>query len=225
MTNEDTTTKLLRDVDAYIERLFVPADEALEAALRDSREAGLPPINVSATQGRLLQLLVEISGAESVLEIGTLGGYSSIWFMRSLMSPRRFLMTLELDPHHAEVARKNIKRAGISEEEFEIMVGDAHDSLDILVAEESGPFDLIFIDADKESYPDYLEQAMKLSRPGTLILADNALRGVSVLDPDGDSPRATREFNERIAHDERLSAIVLPLIRDRVDGIAIAKVL
>ncbi len=225
MTNEDTTMKLLRDVDAYIQGLFVPADDALEAALRDSLEAGLPTINVSPTQGRLLQLLVEISGAERILEIGTLGGYSSIWFMRSLASPDRFLMTLELDPHHAEVARKNIERAGISEEEFEIMVGDAHDSLDILVGEESGPFDLIFIDADKESYPDYLEQAIKLSRPGTLILADNALRGVSVLDPDGDSPRATRAFNERIAHDERLSAIVLPLIRERIDGIAIARVL
>jgi len=225
MTNEDTTTKLLRDVDTYIEGLFVPADDALETALRDSREAGLPPINVSPTQGRLLQLLVEISGAERILEIGTLGGYSSIWFMRSLTSPRRFLMTLELDPHHAEVARKNIERAGISEEEFEIMVGGAHDSLDILIAEESGPFDLIFIDADKESYPDYLEQAIKLSRLGTLILADNAIRGGGVLDPEDSSSRAMRDFNQRISEDSRLSAFVLPLMRERIDGLAIARVL
>lgn len=224
MMEEDRTKKLLRDVDAYVEELFAPPDEVLEAALRDSREAGLPEINVSPSEGRLLQLLVEIVDARSVLEIGTLGGYSGIHLARGIRQPG-FLTTLELNERHAEVARKNIERAGIEEEAFEIVVGDAKESLATLVREETGPFDLVFIDADKESYPEYLEWALKLMKPGSLILADNAIRGGSVLDPNDSSARATREFNERIARDERLSAIVLPLIRERVDGIAIAKVL
>lgn len=224
MMEEDRTKKLLRDVDAYVEELFAPPDEVLEAALRDSREAGLPEINVSPSEGRLLQLLVEIVDARSVLEIGTLGGYSGIHLARGIRQPG-FLTTLELNERHAEVARKNIERAGIEEKAFEIMVGDVKESLATLVREETSPFDLVFIDADKESYPEYLEWALKLTKPGSLILADNAIRGGSVLDPNDASARATREFNERIACDERLSAIVLPLIRERVDGIAIAKVL
>lgn len=224
MMEEDRTKKLLRDVDAYVEQLFAPPDEVLEAALRDSREAGLPEINVSRSEGRLLQLLVEIVDARFILEIGTLGGYSGIHLARGIRQPG-FLMTLELDERHAEVARKNIERAGIEEEVFHVMVGDAKESLATLVREETSPFDLVFIDADKESYPEYLEWALKLTKPGSLILADNAIRGGSVLDPNDASARATREFNERMARDERLSAIVLPLIRERVDGIAIAKVL
>lgn len=220
----DDTTKLLRDIDSYVEGLFAPPDDALEAALDESRRAGLPEIQVSASQGRLLQFLVEITSTRQILEIGTLGGYSSIWLMRGMSSPGRFLLTLEINERHAKVARKNIERAGIDEEEFEIVVGDARESLPSFVNEELPPFDLIFIDADKEGYPEYLEWAMKLSRPGTLILADNAIRGGSVLDPKDESARATREFNERLARDPRLTAIVLPLIRERIDGLAIARV-
>ena len=220
--SEDQTKTLLRDVDLYVEELFAPPDEALESALRDSREAGLPTINVSANEGRLLQLLTEIVGARRILEIGTLGGYSAIHFARALPAAGE-MVSLELDEHHAEVARTNIERAGLAEK-VEILVGDAKESLRAMVEDGVEPFDLTFIDADKESYPEYLEWALQLSHPGSLILADNAISGGSVLDPEDDSARATREFNERIAKDPRLSAIVLPLIRERVDGLAIARV-
>ena len=223
MTDEDPTKKLLRDVDAYVEGLFAPPDEALEAALSGSREAGLPEINVSASEGRLLQLLVELVGAQRVLEIGTLGGYSTIHFARALPAGGT-VISLELEERHAEVARRNIDRAGFSAQ-VEVWVGDARESLSAMVEANAEPFDLTFIDADKESYPEYLEWAMELSRPGSLILADNAIRGGSVLDPGNASARATREFNERIAKDPRLSALVLPLIRERVDGLAIARVI
>ena len=223
MTSEDPTRKLLRDVDAYVEGLFAPPDKVLEAALRDSREAGLPGINVSASEGRLLQLLAEMVGARRVLEIGTLGGYSTIHLARALPADGA-VISLELDERHAEVARRNIDRAGFSDG-VEVRVGDARQSLNTLVEANVEPFDVTFIDADKESYPEYLERALELSHPGSLILADNAIRGGSVLEPADASARATHEFNERIAKDPRLSALVLPLIRDRVDGLAIARVI
>jgi predicted O-methyltransferase YrrM len=218
----DDTRRLLRGIDDYVANLFAPPDEALEAALRESEREGLPAINVSATEGRLLQMLVEISGTRKILEIGTLGGYSAIHFARAL-PPDGTLLSLELDEHHAEVARRNIGRAGLSEK-VEIRVGDARRSLEGLVQGGEGPFDLIFIDADKEGYPEYLDWSLRLSHPGTLILGDNAIREGSVMDPDDGSSRAMREFNEKLAKDPRLSAIVLPLIRERIDGLAIARV-
>lgn len=221
--SEDNLGKLLRDMDSYVEDLFVPPDEALEAALRDSHEAGLSEINVSPSEGKLLQLLAGIAGARRILEIGTLGGYSAIHLARSLPEDGT-LVSLELDERQAEVARKNIQRAGLSRK-VEVRVGDARELLAIMAEDGVEPFDLIFIDADKESYPEYLEFALQLTRPGSLILADNTIRGGSVLDPKDESARATREFNERLARDPRLSAIVLPLIRERIDGIAIARVL
>jgi predicted O-methyltransferase YrrM len=220
--NRDSTTKLLDDIDAYVEGLFAPPDEALEAALRESRRAGLPEINVSPNEGRLLQLFAELVGARRILEIGTLGGYSAIHFARALPEDGT-LISLEIDERHAEVARTNVERAGLSGK-VEVRVGDARELLAALVENGEGPFDLVFIDADKESYPEYLEWTMRLSRPGTLILADNTVRGGSVLDPQDGSARATREFNERVARDPRLSGIVLPLIRERIDGITIALV-
>ncbi|QIN83625.1 O-methyltransferase [Rubrobacter tropicus] len=219
----DSTRELLKNIDAYVADLYAPADEALTAALRESERAGLPQINVSASEGKLLQMLVEISGSRRALEIGTLGGYSAIHFARALPDDGR-LISLELEERHAEVARRNIERAGLSER-VEIRVGDARDALAGLVENGEGPFDLIFIDADKEGYPEYLDWSMRLSRPGTLILGDNAIRGGSVMDPDDPSSRAMREFNEKLAKDPRLSALVLPLIRDRIDGLAIARVL
>jgi caffeoyl-CoA O-methyltransferase len=220
--NTDDTRELLREIDSYVEDLFVPTDEILEAALRDSRRAGLPEINVSPNEGRLLQLLVEIAGARRILEIGTLGGYSAIHFARALPE-NGTLISLEIDEHHARVARNNVERACLSDI-VEIRVGDAHELLAGLAEDNEGPFDLIFIDADKESYPEYLDWSLRLSRPGSLVLGDNAIREGSVIDPQDATARATREFNERIARDPRLSGIVLPLIRERIDGLAIARV-
>ena len=218
----DDTRRLLGRIDDYVAGLFAPPDEALEAALRESEKEGLPAINVSATQGKLLQMLVEISGAKKILEIGTLGGYSTIHFARGLPDDGD-LISLELDEHHAGVARRNVERAGLSGK-VEIRVGDAHRSLEGLLENGEGPFDLIFIDADKEGYPEYLDRSLRLSRPGTLILGDNAIQDGSVMDPDGSSSRAMHEFNEKLAREPRLSAIVLPLIREGIDGLAIARV-
>ncbi len=221
--NTDDMSGLLREIDAYVEDLFSTSDDTLEAALRDSRRAGLPEINVSPNQGRLLQLLTEISGARRILEIGTLGGYSAIHFARALPDDGT-MISLEIDDHHAGVARNNLERAGLSEK-VEIRVGDAHDLLSALIEGDEGPFDVIFIDADKESYPEYLDASLRLARSGTLILGDNTIRGGTVLDPRDATARATREFNERIARDPRLSGIVLPLIREYIDGLTIARVL
>ena len=222
MSIEDTR-ELLQEIDTYVEDLFVPPDEILEAALRDSRRAGLPEINVSPNQGRLLQLLTEIAEARRILEIGTLGGYSAIHFARALPDDGT-MISLEIDEHHAGVARNNIERAGLSEK-VEIRGGDAHEILASLIEDDEGPFDVIFIDADKESYPEYLDASLRLVRGGSLILGDNTIRGGTVLDPKESTARATREFNERIAKDPRLSGIVLPLIRERIDGLTIARVL
>ena len=219
----DDTRRLLREIDEYVADLFVPPDEALERAIKESEKEGLPAIHVSPTQGKLLQMLVEISGAKKILEIGTLGGYSTIHFARGLPDGGG-LISLELDEHHAEVARRNVGRAGLSGK-VEIRVGDARRSLEGLVENSEGPFDLIFIDADKEGYPEYLDWSLRLSGPGTLILGDNAIRDGSVMDPDDSSSRAMRLFNEKLAREPRLSAIVLPLIREVIDGLAIARVL
>jgi predicted O-methyltransferase YrrM len=219
----DRTRTLLKEIDAYVAGLYAPPDEALTAALRESERAGLPPVNVSASEGQLLRMLVEISGARRVLEIGTLGGYSAIHFARALPE-EGVLISLELDERHAEVARRNVERAGLSNK-VEIRVGDARDALAGIIENGEGPFDLIFIDADKEGYPEYLDWSLRLSRPGTLILGDNAIREGSVMDPDDPSSRAMRDFNERLAKNPRLSALILPLIRDRIDGLAIARVM
>jgi caffeoyl-CoA O-methyltransferase len=221
--NTENTRDLLEKIDGYIEDLFGTSDEVLEATLRDSRRGGLPNINVSPNQGRLLQMLVEITGARRVLEIGTLGGYSAIHLTRGLPEDGE-LISLELDEHHADVARNNVERAGLSDI-VEIRVGDAHRLLTDLVENGEGPFDLFFIDADKSGYPDYLKASLRLARPGSLILGDNTIRGGAVLDPQEETARATREFNRLVAEDSRLRGIVLPLIRERIDGMTIARVL
>jgi caffeoyl-CoA O-methyltransferase len=221
--NTEDTRGLLEEIDGYIEDLFGTSDEVLEATLRDSRRGGLPEINVSPNQGRLLRLLVEIAGVRRILEIGTLGGYSAIHLARGLLEDGG-LISLEIDEHHADVARDNIERAGLSDT-VEVRVGDAHKLLGTLIENDQGPFDLVFIDADKEGYPDYLEAALRLVRPGSLIIGDNTVRGGTVLDPQEETARATREFNRRIAEDDRLFGIVLPLIRERIDGMTIARVM
>ena len=221
--NHDDLRDLLLRIDSYVEELFVPPDPALEGALRRSRRAGLPEIHVSPNEGKLLQLLTGIAGARRILEVGTLGGYSTIHLARALPEDG-FLVSLELDESYAELARENLAEAGL-EDRVEVRVGDARELLANMVENAEGPFDLTFIDADKESYPEYLEWALRLSQPGSLILADNTIRGGSVINPKDDSARATREFNERLARAPRLSALILPLLRERVDGLAIARVL
>ena len=218
----DATDLLLR-IDTYIEELFAPPDPALEGALRRSRAVGLPEIQISPTEGKLLRLLAEIAGVRRILEIGTLGGYSTIHLAGALPEDG-LLVSLEADERNAGVARENIAEAGL-ESVVEVRVGDARELLARMFEDGEGPFDLTFIDADKGGYPEYLEWALRLSRPGSLILGDNAIMGGSVIEPEEGSAQAIRQFNERLAQDPRLSAIVLPLIRGRVDGLAIARVL
>jgi caffeoyl-CoA O-methyltransferase len=222
LAETENTSALLARIDDYIQRLFAPQDEALEAAVRESQRAGLPEINVSPNEGKLLRLLAEMTGARRILEIGTLGGYSAINLARGMAEDGR-LISLEIDEHHAEVARHNVERAGLAER-VEIRVGDARELLARLAESGEGPFDLVFIDADKEGYPEYLEWALRLSRPGSLILGDNTIWGGTIIDPQDESTRAIHEFNDKIARDPRLSAIILPLLRERVDGLAIARV-
>jgi predicted O-methyltransferase YrrM len=203
----------------------VPPDAALDAALQSSAAAGLPPIHVTPNLGKLLMLLARVQGARTVLEIGTLGGYSTIWLARALPADGR-LMTLESDPKHADIARANIARAGLSGV-VELRLGRALDTLPQLAAERCGPFDLIFIDADKQGYSDYLAWALKLSRRGTLIIADNVVRKGAVIDPDSDDPRVqgVRRFNELLAAEWRVSATAIQTVGSKgYDGFAVAVV-
>lgn len=170
-------------VDALFEANLLPSDPALEAALDASAAAGLPPHAVSPTQGRLLHLLARMIGARRVLEIGTLGGYSTIWLARALPADGR-LVTLEISAAHAAVARENLTRAGVGDR-VEVRVGDAHEGLAALVAEGAAPFDLVFVDADKKSCLDYLRAARSLVRKGSLLIVDNVVRHGAVLDESG----------------------------------------
>lgn len=209
-------------IDQYIEGLFIPDDEALHAITRAADTEGLPPIGVPPALGKLLGILVRASGARRVLEIGTLGGYSTTWMARAL-APSGRLISLELDPHHAAVARVNLERAGVAER-VDVRVGQALDLLPRL--QRTDPFDLAFIDADKASYPVYLEWATRLVRAGGFIVADNVLRGGRVLDDAtaDDDIRGIAAFNRAVAADPRLDAIILPN-RGGHDGVLIATVL
>lgn len=175
------------EVDDYFNGLLVGPDEALDAAVEASDGAGLPAMQVAANQGKLLNLLARLQGARTVLEIGTLGGYSTIWLARALPEGGK-VVTLEADPAYAEVARANIERAGLADV-VEIRVGRALDTLPELAAEGHGPFDVVFIDADKPSNPDYLAWSLKLTRPGSLIVADNVVRDGEVVDGTSDDPK------------------------------------
>ncbi len=208
-------------IDAYIRELFLPEDEGLSAALRGMSAAGLPSINVPAALGRLLGILVRASGARRVLEIGTLGGYSAIWIARAL-PPGGRLITLEYDERHAGVARAALEQAGVADR-VEVRRGRAIDLLPDL--DDGTPFDLAFIDADKVSYPDYLEWCLRLVRPGGLIVADNVLRDGGVVNPPADDEvlSATDRFNRAAAADPRLDAVILPN-RGGHDGILVAVV-
>jgi predicted O-methyltransferase YrrM len=220
------TQELWTAVDSYINNLLAPSDDALDAALAASNAAGLAPIAVSQAQGKLLQLLAKIQGARTILEIGTLGGYSTIWLARALPSGGK-VITLEYEPKHAEIARANIARAGLAGS-VEIRVGRAQDSLPQLAAESRGPFDLIFIDADKTGYPEYFGWALKLSRRGTLIIADNIVRKGAVADPASTDAnvQGVRHFNELVATEPRVSATAIQTVGAKgYDGLAIILVI
>ncbi|MFJ2640969.1 MULTISPECIES: O-methyltransferase [unclassified Streptomyces] len=213
------------EVDDYFNGLLVGPDEALDAAVENSDAAGLPAIQVAANQGKLLNLLARLQGARTVLEIGTLGGYSTIWLARALPEGGR-VVTLEADPAYAEVARANIERAGLADV-VEIRVGRALDTLPELAAEGHGPFDVVFIDADKPSNPDYLAWSLKLTRPGSLIVADNVVRDGEVVDGASEDPKVqgVRRFTELVAAEPTLTATALQTVGGKgYDGLMMALV-
>jgi len=213
-------------VDQYVTQSLIPDDRTLEAALRASSEAGLPSIQVSPPQGKLLHLLARSIHARYILEIGTLGGYSTIWMARALPAGG-VLLTLETDAKHAEVARGNIARAGLAGV-VEQRLGPALATLPKIAAESHEPFDLIFIDANKSTMAEYFDWALKLSRPGTMIIADNVVRDGRVIDAasqDADV-QGVRRFNERMAAERRVSATEIQTVGSKgYDGFALALVL
>ena len=213
---------LLTRIDEYVEELFAPLDKVLARNLEASRAADLPSINVSAAQGKLLYVLARMAGARRVLEVGTLGGFSTTWLARAL--PRDgVVVTLEVDPAHAKVARRNLEGAA-PDVTIDLREGDAAASLQAMITRGEPAFDLVFIDADKQRYVKYLELALQLSRPGTVILADNVLRHGAVMDEATDDPSVSgaRAYNAAIASHPRLESIVLPILRETVDGLAIS---
>ncbi|MBV8414838.1 MAG: O-methyltransferase [Verrucomicrobia bacterium] len=209
---------VLQEYDRYISGLFATEDDALRSARDEMSREGMPGISVSASEGKVLHILARIIGARRILEIGTLGGYSTIWLARAL-PPEGKLISLEIDTRYAEVARQNLKRAGV-EEKVEIRVGPALKSLSRLTAEAEGPFDLVFIDADKDGYVNYLQKAMPLVREGGLVLGDNTLPD-AVLDPAAES--GTKRYNAEVSARPDLNSILIPVLRSRgIDGLLIS---
>jgi predicted O-methyltransferase YrrM len=213
------------EVDTYIVQRLVPADPILDAVLDANAAAGLPPADVSPAQGKLLYLFARMVGARRVLEIGTLGGYSTIWLARALPADG-VVVTLEVVPEHAAVARLNLARAGLAAR-VDLRVGPALQTLQRIESESRGPFDLIFIDADKPSNPDYLAWALRLARPGTVIIGDNVVRDGAVVDPASRDPRVqgVRRFFDMMASEPRLTATAIQTVGSKGwDGFAIAVV-
>ncbi len=220
------TEQTWRAVDTYLTGTLVGPDAILAHALQTSRDAELPDISVAPNQGKLLSMLASIHGASRILEVGTLGGYSTIWLARALPAAGS-LVTLELDPKHAEVARHNIDHAGFTDR-VEVRVGRAVDTLAGMVEAGEDPFDFVFIDADKPSNPAYLDLAVKLSRPGTLIVVDNVVRNGGVADPHTTDPNAigVRAMMDQIAANPRLDATAIQTVGGKgYDGFALIHVL
>jgi predicted O-methyltransferase YrrM len=224
-TEEPADQRRWTAVDRYISERLLPPDPALDAALQASVSAGLPAIAVSPNQGKLLYLLARVQGASSILELGTLGGFSTIWLARALPADGR-LLTLEVNPTYAEVARGNIARAGLADL-VELRVGPALAALAQLDAENRGPFDLIFIDADKQSIPEYFQWALRLSRRGSVIVTDNVVRDGSLIDDADTDPRVlgTRRFHQLLAGESRVSATTIQTVGLKgYDGFTVALV-
>jgi predicted O-methyltransferase YrrM len=212
-------------VDDYFVRRLAPSDPALDAALAANAAANLPPHDVSAQQGRFLELTVRMTGAARVLEIGTLGGYSTIWMARALPAGGR-IVTIEADPRHADVALANLQTAGVADR-VDLRVGPALEVLPLIQAGRTGPFDLVFIDADKPSNPDYLAWALRLTRPGSVIIADNVVRGGAVADARSSDPSVlgVRSFVDLLADEPRLLATAMQTVGAKGwDGLAMAVV-
>lgn len=213
-------------VDKYIGEVLLPPDSVFDAAVRESDAAGLPSIQVSPPQGKLLHILAKSIGARRILEIGTLGGYSTIWLARAVPQDGQ-LVTLEIDPKHAEVAQQNIERAGLSGV-VKVHVGDAREILPEIEKNLPSPFDLIFIDADKASIPFYFESALRMSRPGSLILIDNVVREGAVIDANSEdaSVKGVRKLNEMMSAEPRVLATVIQTVGVKgYDGLAVALVI
>ena len=213
--------KIWSEVDAYFGAALTPPDAALEGALEANAAGGLPAIDVSPLQGKMLGLLAQMSGAKRVLEVGTLGGYSTIWLARAV-GEGGSVTTLEIDPKHAEVARSNLARAGLADR-VEVKVGPAIQTLPTL----TGPFDFIFIDADKPSNPDYLTWALKLSRPGSVIVVDNVVRGGGVVNTGGGDPNVVgvRRLVDMLAAEPRLTSTAIQTVGSKgYDGFVLALV-
>ncbi len=221
---ESIDEKLIDRVDRYVEALCAPQDAVLAENLKNSERAGLPAINVSPSEGKFLYLLAKISGAHRILEIGTLGGYSTTWLARAL-PPEGKLITLEVDPKNADVARKNLRLAGL-EGQVEVRVGTAGETMRQMAASGERPFDLVFIDADKPRYVEYLRLALELTQSGSLILADNVIRNGRVLEvsPGDANARGAKAFNDAMATHPRLESVILPIYRDKLDGLSISRV-
>ena len=225
MSQQEIDRELWTAVDAYIGDVLVPSDAALDAALAASEQAGLPSIHVAPNQGKFLALLATIRGARRILEIGTLGGYSTIWLARTLPAGGR-LITLEADPKHADVARANIARAGLADR-VEVRLGKALDLLPRLEAERQQAFDFVFIDADKVNIPEYFDWSLKLVRPGSVIVVDNVIRKGKVIDPaTGDANvDGVRRFNEQLSRIRRVSATTVQTVGSKgYDGFTLAVV-
>jgi len=213
-------------VDSYLNERLVGPDPALDGALRDSDAAGLPAIQITPTMGKLLHLLARVQGARRILEIGTLGGYSTIWLARALPAGGR-LVTLESEARHADVARANLQRAGLAEV-VDLRLGRALDTLPRLQAEGGAPFDVFFIDADKQSNPEYFQWALKLSRVGSVIVVDNVIRDGAVIDADNREPaiEGVRRLNQMLGTEPRVSATALQTVGAKgYDGFAVALVI
>jgi predicted O-methyltransferase YrrM len=218
--------ELWTDVDRYIASMLIAPDPVLDAALADSAAAGLPAINVTPNLGKLLQMLARMVGAQNILEIGTLGGYSTIWLTRAL-PPGGRLVTLEIDAKNAAVARGNFARAGL-DKSIELRLGPALETLPKLAAEGREPFELIFIDADKASIPEYFTWSLKLARPGSLIVVDNVVRKGAVIDAGSsdENVRGVRRFNDLLARESRVSATTIQTVGAKgYDGFTMALVL
>lgn len=225
MKKMDAAAATWDKVDDYVTEHLIPYDEVLEKVLAANREAGLPEIDVSPTQGKLLNIIVQIKGARRILEIGTLGGYSTIWMARAIGAEGR-LISLELDPHHAEVAKSNVVLAGL-EDKVEIRVGDAVLQLEELAKEKVEPFDLIFIDADKPNNPNYLKWALQFSRPGTVMISDNVIRNGEVIDHHSTDPRVhgIRKFMDMLSAHSAISGTAIQTVGSKgYDGFYIGVV-
>ena len=216
---------IFESVDQYISQLFHDEDDCLKATEQSVIESGIPQISISPNQGKFLQLLAKLCSAKKILEIGTLGGYSTIWMARALPDDGK-LVTLEIDKKHAEVAQQNFNRCGLASK-IEIRLGKAIELLPQLQAEGAGPFDMIFIDADKPPYTEYFQYALSMSRPGTLIVADNVIRDGKVLDPNhaDEMVKGAQRFNQSLAANKDVTATIIQTVGVKeYDGMALAVV-